>query len=257
MSAAHLAVSAAIAPVMDAPRADATQVSQALFGETLDVLEDAGEWLLCRLRGDGYEGHVHASLLAPPPAAPATHTPAIPQTLLFPAPDIKSAPARPLYMGARLRVSGRMERFSLLEGGGYVITSHLRPLDAPAPDAAGVAEMFLHAPYLWGGRSVAGLDCSGLVQMALTMAGHADVPRDSGDQARRTGAPMPLELTRGGRPRRGDLVFWKGHVAMMLDAENIIHANGHHMRVAIEPLRAAMARIEASGGGKVTSLRRP
>jgi cell wall-associated NlpC family hydrolase len=161
-------------------------------------------------------------------------------------------------MGARLRIFGQEGQFSKLSQGGYVITRHLRPLIPSAPDAAGIAEMFLHAPYLWGGCTVAGIDCSGLVQMALRMAGHEGVPRDSGDQEKQTGAPLPLELaTRGGCLRRGDLVFWKGHVAMMLDEERIIHANGHHMRVAIEPLRAAMERIKASGGGPVRSLRRP
>ncbi len=257
MSAAVLTVRAPLAPLMDAPRPDAVQVSQALFGETVEALGKEGAWLFCRMRRDGYEGYLSAAALTEGSGGRATHTPAIPQTLLFPAPDIKAAPARPLYMGALLRVLGREGGFSRLAGGGFAITAHLRPLSGPAADAASVAEMFLRAPYLWGGGTSAGVDCSGLTQLALRMTGRRDVPRDSGDQAARVGRPLPPEAPRAGLLRRGDLVFWKGHVAMMVDETRIIHANGHHMQVAVEPLEQAAARISAAGGGPLTALRRP
>ena len=233
-------------------------VSQALFGELADILERREGLLLVRLRADGYQGLMEEPALAP--AAPdrgGALTPAFPQTLVFPEPDIKAAPARPLYMGARLHAAGEEGPFIRLREGGHVIGAHLRPFGHVAADAAAIAEMFLHAPYLWGGRTWAGVDCSGLVQMALTQAGHSGIPRDSGDQAAAVGTPLPLDAARQGGLRRGDLVFWKGHVAMMLDEGRIIHANGHHMRVVIEPLAAAMARIAASGGGAITALRRP
>ncbi len=257
MSHPSMRLAAPIGPIMDAPRAGARQLTQALFGETLDVLAEEGAWRRVRLRRDGYEGFLRASLLMEDDGLLATHTPLLPQTLIFPAPDIKAAPARPLYMGAQVRIRGWTERFAHLAEGGHVPRAHLRPLDEPQHGPVEAARMFEHVPYLWGGCSSAGIDCSGLVQVALRMAGHEDVPRDSGDQARTLGAPLPVSLARGGRLRAADLIFWKGHVAMMVDETRIIHANAHHMRVAIEPLKEALARIEAGGGGPVTAIRRP
>lgn len=256
MTCAAMRLAAPIGPIMDAPRAGARQLTQALFGETLDVLAGQGAWRQVRLRRDGYEGFMRASLLVEDDGRAATHTPCLPQTLIFPAPDIKAAPARPLYMGAQVRIRQWTGRFAHLAGGGHVPRHHLRRLDEPQHGPVEIARMFLHAPYLWGGCSSAGIDCSGLVQMALRMAGHETVPRDSGDQARTLGAPLPVSLARGGRLRAGDLIFWTGHVAMMVDETRIIHANAHHMRVAIEPLKEALGRIEAGGGGPVTAIRR-
>ncbi len=244
---------------MEAPRPDSQQVSQALMGEAADILEEAGEWVRLRLAHDGYEGFAPAAMVGIAGPAP-THTPVFPRTLVFPRPDIKSAPARPLFMGSPVAAAscdGRFLRLHEAHGGGYVMASHMRPLSSPMTDAAAVAEMFIHAPYLWGGRTVAGIDCSGLVQMALSMSGHEGIPRDSVPQAASIGAPLPVELAGGGNLRRGDLIFWKGHVAMMLDGERMIHANGHHMRVVAEPLRTAMQRIADQGGGPVTAIRRP
>jgi cell wall-associated NlpC family hydrolase len=134
---------------------------------------------------------------------------------------------------------------------GFVPATHLAPLDQPAPDPAAVAQMFLGAPYLWAGNSIAGLDCSGLVQLSMLAAGRP-CPGDS-DLQQALGAA----LTEDAPLQRGDLIFWKGHVAMMLDGAVMIHATAHTMRVIAEALDAAIARILAKGEGPVTARRRP
>ncbi len=252
-----------VAAVREAPREDATQVTQALYGEGVRVSEADGQWCRVRLDTDGYEGFLRLDALDSPAESTAASnsgevfTPALPRTLAFPRPDIRSTPVRPLYMGARLVPTGREGRFTELAGGGWVITEHIAPHGAVGTDPAALAEAFLHVPYLWGGRTADGIDCSGLVQTVLAMTGHRGVPRDTCDQVESTGRPLPRERAMEGMLRRGDLVFWKGHVAMMLDGRRIIHANAAHMRVAVEPLTEAAARIEASGGGSVTAVRRP
>ncbi len=263
----------AVAPLKEEPRGRAQMVSQVLFGEEAEKLAEVAlpprsrerGWLRVRLAHDGYEGYAPREAFDLLPEAPATHVVRVPQTLLFPEADIKSAPTQPLYMGARLRAAGdavpgkgTSGLFLPLATGGFVFAAHARELDEVAEtDAAALAGQLLHAPYLWGGRTVAGIDCSGLVQLALMMAGHAGVPRDSGPQAQGVGEALPLQwLHEPGRLQRGDLVFWPGHVGMLLDEERMIHANAHHMMVAIEPLREAIARI-AAGGSQPGALRRP
>jgi cell wall-associated NlpC family hydrolase len=255
----------AVAPLKAEPRGRAEMISQALFGEEAELLEEITPppasrergWLRVRLPRDGYEGYAPREAFAQAAGAP-THIVAVPQTLLFPQPDIKTSPTQPLYMGALLRAAGEEGRFLRLADGGFVIAAHARPLNAPPePDAAAVAQRMLHAPYLWGGRTIAGIDCSGLVQLALMMAGVEGVPRDSGPQSQHVGKALPLDwLREPERLRRGDLVFWKGHVAMLLDERTIIHANAHHMMVATEPLARAIARIAEQGSDPV-ALRRP
>jgi cell wall-associated NlpC family hydrolase len=252
-------VAVAAMPLRARPDDAAEQVSQGLFGEEAEILADAGDgFVSLRLSVDGYEGFARARHLAEP-VGPATHIVSVPATFLFPAADIKSAPARPLYAASRLLVidrQGAFLRVALPGGGsGWVFAAHVRAMDAPSDDAAAFAERLLHAPYLWGGRSVAGIDCSGLVQIALMLAGHHDVPRDSGPQSRTIGTPLPLDMIERGGLRRGDLVFWKGHVGMMLDETRLVHANAHHMAVAVEPLSQAMART-AAAGSPVTAFRR-
>ena len=144
-------------------------------------------------------------------------------------------------------------RLVALASGGYVFSRHLAGPDEHAADFVAVAEQFCNVPYLWGGRTFAGLDCSGLVQTAMLAAGSA-CPRDSDMMEASLGTALPADDLKA--LRRGDLVFWKGHVGIMVDEMRLLHANAHHLRVEIEPLAEAVARI-AAAGSPVTSLRRP
>ena len=223
--------------------------TEALLGERVTVYETTEEgWAWGQLEADGYVGWLSANALGPPGAAP-THKVCVPRTLGFPGPDIKASPVTALPMGALLAIVRQDERFAVTATGWHVPVVHLAPVKARQPDFVAVAEKFLNAPYLWGGKTSLGIDCSGLVQVALQAAGIA-CPRDSDMQELALGKLSSLaEL------RRGDLVFWKGHVAIARDATTLLHANAHHMMVASEPASPAIARIKA-GGSEVTSVRR-
>ena len=241
-------VVAAAAPIKRTPRADAGLESEALRGETFTVFEDAAEgWSWGQLETDSYVGYLPTDALGPEAPAP-THRVTALRTFLYPGPDLKLPARACLSLGARLALAGAAETrgtgYRLLTGGeGAVVEAHVAPLDAPPEaDFVAVAERFLGTPYLWGGRTSIGLDCSGLVQLALMAAGHP-APRDTDLQETMTG-----HLVAGGAAaglRRGDLVFWRGHVGIMIDGEYMIHASGHHMAVVIEPLAEAVARIGA------------
>ena len=236
------------APILQAADPDAEQASELLFGEGFEVLERSGAFAFGQTVRDGYVGWVEENLLGEPGPAP-THRVAVAATLAFLEPSIKTPVVHRLSLNALAAVEAREGRFAKLHGSGWVVERHLNPVGLFAVDAAAVAEQFLHVPYLWGGRSSDGLDCSGLVQQALHAAGKA-CPRDS-DQQQALGVP-----TEAGDLRRGDLVFWKGHVGMMLDGTGLIHANAHTMSVAIEPLAYAITRIEETGS-QPTAFRRP
>lgn len=242
-------------PVVDLRKAPDLSLgieTQALFGEDLVVFEEEEGWAWAQCARDGYVGYVAAASLAPPGPAP-THRVRVPRTHVYPAASIKTAPLTALTYDARLAVSGQDGVWAKTTQG-FVFAAHLAPLDARAPDAVAVAEMFLGAPYLWGGRSSQGLDCSGLVQTALRAAG-IDAPRDS-DMLLAVGAPLPLDAEME-HLQRGDLVFWKGHVGIMRDATTLLHANAHHMLVASEPLAQARARIASNSFGEMIAARRP
>jgi len=238
-----------VADVRRAPSHEALLDTQALSGERVTVYEISDEgWAWGQLESDGYVGYLSANALGPVAAAP-THRVVAPRTFGFPGPDIKLPPMTALPMGARLAIARQDERFAVNGYGWHFPRSHLAPIAATQPDYIAVAEMLLNAPYLWGGKSSLGIDCSGLVQLALQTAG-VSCPRDAYMQEAALGRPVALaEL------RRGDLVFWKGHVAIAQDAQTLIHANAHHMMVAVEPAAAAIARIEAAGSA-VTSVKR-
>jgi cell wall-associated NlpC family hydrolase len=228
---------------------EARLVTQAIFGERVIVYETTDEgWAWGQLEGDGYVGWLSAGALGKTSKAP-THRVAVPRTLGFPGPDIKLPPAVALPMGAQLAVMAQDERFAVTANGWHLPLAHLTPTKARQGDYVAIAEEFLHAPYLWGGKTSLGLDCSGLVQVALQAAGEI-CPRDSDMQEMALG-----KLSSLGELRRGDLVFWKGHVAIAYDGENLLHANAHHMAVAIEPAAEAIARIKAAGS-EVTSVKR-
>lgn len=230
------------APLLSAPDPAAEQVDQLLHGEPFAVLGERGGYAFGEAGRDGYVGWAPAAALAPAGPAP-THRVAVLRTYVFSRPALKSAPLGQLSLNALFAPGGEEAGF-LPVAGGWVWAAHAAPIGARfATDMAGVAELHLGAPYRWGGRDGLGLDCSGLVQQAFYACGRG-CPRDSGDQ-RTLGRTVSRE-----EARRGDLVFWRGHVGIMLDGERLIHANAHHMAVAIEPLTAAASRIAASGGGE-------
>jgi cell wall-associated NlpC family hydrolase len=235
------------APLRDAPSHDARQLTEALHGELVVVYETDDEgWAWGQLASDGYVGWLPASALLARRAEP-THKVAALRTLVFPAPSIKLPPVNALPFGALLAVL-RDEASFAVTADGYVPRLHLAECDATERDYVAVAERFLGVPYLWGGKTSLGIDCSGLVQVALTACG-VPCPRDSDLQEHAIGWPTRADL------QRGDLVFWKDHVAIALDRETLIHANGFHMQVAIEPVGETIARNRASGS-EITSVRR-
>lgn len=242
-------VGLAVASVRRQPDVVSMQLSQALPGETLKIFEEADGWAWVKLDRDGYVGHVEASKLLPL-AAPATHEVATLSTLVYPKADLKTQPAIIIPMHSRVALSGEEKDYAALAGGGFIYKRHLQPVDSGIGDFVAVAERFLFVPYYWGGKTVHGLDCSGLVQVSLHAVGHPCL-RDSDMQEATLGAV----LKPGEKLRRGDLVFWAGHVGIMADAENLLHANGYHMMVAIEPLSVAAER-SARTGKNITSVRR-
>jgi cell wall-associated NlpC family hydrolase len=243
------ACAAPAAAIRRAPDTASEQMDQLLFGEVFDVLEEATRGFAWgQARRDGYVGFVEAAALAGPPTEP-THRISALRTYAFEQPSIKSRAWGPYSMNALVRVDAEEGRLCKVESAGWMAAEHLAPIGTFETDPAAVAERFVGAPYLWGGRESLGLDCSGLVQQALFACG-LSCPRDTDQQE---AAFRPIAPSKFGR---GDLVFWKGHVAMGLDGERIVHANAHHMMTAVEPLEAAMTRIAAAGAGEPTSFRR-
>jgi cell wall-associated NlpC family hydrolase len=242
----------AVAPVREGPAADAMLATQALKGERVTIYDRDGEGLAWgQLNGDGYVGWLPDAALARPTAAP-THKITALRTFAFAGPSIKLPPVETLPMGARLTVVREAGAFAITSEGLYLPRGHIGSLDAMEKDFVAVAERFVGTPYLWGGRTSLGIDCSGLVQVSLTAAG-IGCPRDSDMQ--QDGLGHALDAAETGKLRRGDLIFWKGHVAIVRDAETIVHANAHHMATVVEHTREAMARIKAAGS-EVTAVKR-
>lgn len=247
-------------PVLDmrnAPRADAGLDTQLLLGDAVRVFAEEGGYAWVQAERDLYVGYVAAAHLAPH-SFPATHIVAVPRTFAYGEADMKKRAIRALSLGNEVRVVGsattRGTDYALLENGETLIASHLQPVGSAAEDYVSVAENLERTPYLWGGKSAFGIDCSGLVQLSMRMAG-TDVLRDTDMQEKSVGEPLNTGKDLRGL-RRGDLVFWKGHVAIMVDAGTMIHANGHTMTVAREGLRDAVDRIGYLYG-QPTSFRRP
>lgn len=235
------------------PDPTAPLTTEALFGETVTLYEATEEgWAWVQLDADGYVGWMALEALAAP-AAPATHKVAALRTPVFPGPSIKLPPSALLSFGSRVAIADSRARFLVTEDGGHIFADHLAPLDRVEADPVEVAARFLGAAYLWGGRSSLGLDCSGLVQMALAACG-LSCPRDSDMQEAALGVAVPFEGDIAVL-RRGDLVFWPGHVGMVEDGATLLHATAHYMSVVREPLAAALARIEGAGM-PVRSVRR-
>ena len=239
-----LEVSADTAPLRTAPGPDAPLATELLRGERIRVAGAApgevGGWVAGRAELDGYAGHLPAGTLRPP-GPPATHRVTARAALLYARPDAKAETVGIAWLGSLLALGdGRVDGFAATLDGSWVPLGPLLPLPEPAADPAAIAFRLLGAPYRYGGRSGAGLDCSALVQLALQAAG-IPAPRDSGPQWRALGAAV-AEADR----RRGDLAFWDGHVGILLDADTLLHANAHHMAVAAEPWARARARLDRS-----------
>jgi cell wall-associated NlpC family hydrolase len=244
------------APVRREPSPEAPLDTEVLHGERVTIYDDNGEgWCWGQLGSDGYVGWMPTNALCEP-GPPPTHRVAALRTLVFPVRNIKAPPLDSLPFGGRVVVSATQRDgggdLTDLASGFCVPTRHLAPLDSTEADFVAVAERFLGVPYLWGGKTSLGIDCSGLVQTALTACG-IGCPRDSDMQERALGVPLATVDPAGWR--RGDLIFWKGHVAIVRDESTIVHANAYHMAVAIEPTDDALRRI-ADAGGTLVSVKR-
>ena len=245
-------ISDAVAPLREHPSSDAMLLTQALKGERVTIYDRNGEGFAWgQLNGDGYVGWLPDRALAKPAAAP-THKITSLRTFAFPGPSIKLPPVDTLVMGAMVTVVREEAPFAVTRDGWYLPRQHVGSIDQHADDFVAVAERFVGTPYLWGGKSSLGIDCSGLVQVSLNAAG-TGCPRDSDMQ--QDGLGRTLDSAESKKLQRGDLIFWKGHVAIVRDAASIVHANAHHMAVVIENTREAIARIKAAGS-EITAIKR-
>jgi cell wall-associated NlpC family hydrolase len=232
-----------------APRRDAMRMTQALQGEAVRVFETQEGWAYVQLNADGYVGYVEEEALGPWSATP-THWLSVPSSFSYPAADLKTSPVEEIFFGARLSITAIDGTYARTSEGRFLPLSHVKQIGENRSDPASIAAEFLHVPYLWGGKTPRGLDCSGLIQLALNACGiHA--LRDTDMQE----ASLGRALEKGEPLRRNDLVFWKGHVGILSGPETLIHANGTHMQVVEEPLGQAISRIAATGS-EVTSIRR-
>lgn len=251
-------VAVPVAPVRAEPRADCPLDTEALLGETVTVYDISDEgWAWGQLDRDGYVGWLPSEALAEPGPDP-THRIAAIRSLVFPGPELKLPVVRHLSQGSLVTVTRTIEKrgldYAVLADGTATVARHLEPLAAPpVRDFVAAAEAYLGSPYVWGGRSAFGIDCSGLVQMALERAGIA-APRDTDMQEGAVGAAVAFDGDLEAL-RRGDLVFWKGHVGIVADDGLLLHATGFYMATVFEPLVEAISRI-AAAGWPVTTVRR-
>lgn len=247
--AAPMLRSAAVAAMMrSAPRADAEAVSQILPGESFAILDIAGGWAWGYSLHDHYVGYLPEAALGDP--VDPSHRVIAREAILFAGPSIKSAAIGTLPFGANI-AGAEAENFVETKAG-FIHKRHLAVVDAaPAADAVAIAELYLGAPYLWGGRGDGGIDCSGLVQMALAATGIA-APRDTDQQRADTGEALPEEA----RLRRGDIVHFPGHVGLMANETDLIHANAFWMGVVIEPLSDVVDRLLPHHDRPILSRRR-
>ena len=237
---------AAFADITGEP--EGRRTSELIYGDLFNVLERRNGFVFGQTVHDGYCGYVCEDRLDRPDEA--SHWVSVPSTHIYPGPNMKLSNIGALYLGSEVQVMEEEGMWSRLSNGGYVPSIHLLPIAQRMNDPVAVADLFLGTPYLWGGGTRHGIDCSGLVQISWRSCG-MKCPRDSDMQEAALGQPAALEDA-----QRGDLVFWKGHVALVSGENMILHANAYHMAVAYEPLSDAIARIKAAGDGPVTSVKR-
>jgi hypothetical protein len=248
-------IGAALAPVRKAPSHEAMLLTEALKGERLTIYDVSDDgWAWGQLAGDSYVGYLPASTLSAPGPAP-THKVTALRTFSFPGPSIKLPPLETLSFGCQLAIARVEEPLAMTASGGHVPLLHLAPLATMETDFVAVAERFLGTPYLWGGKSSLGIDCSGLLQLALLACG-TQCPRDTDMQERALGSALAPPY-QPGQFKRGDLIFWKGHVAIVRDEATLIDANASRaMAVAVEPIAQALPRIRVAAASEITSVRR-
>ena len=210
-------------------------VSEALLGDRVRVFEVKEGWAWGQMEKDNYVGYIPLETLSGI-HMPPSHRVCVPATFIYPKADLKSQPATRIFLNSQLLIDEITDDWAALAGGGYVYHSHICPVDEFSSDPVAVAEQFLGVPYLWGGSTQDGLDCSALVQQAYHACG-LECPRD-GDMIEES-----IGETGHNSLQRGDLVFWDGHIGMIIDDHRMIHANGHHMAVVVEDFAKAEARI--------------
>ena len=232
------------------PRPDSAVDTQLLYGERVTLYDEEEGWGWVQARRDNYVGWVALNALWSR-NDPPTHRVQVARTFIYPGPSIKLPPIHALPLGADVTIIDEQNQFLVTPEHGFIWRAHLAPLDRPAADFVAVAETLRGAPYLWGGKSSLGVDCSGLVQVSLLASGF-NAPRDSDMQEAGLGDALEPDAPL----KRGDLIFWKGHVGVMRDADTLLHANGTHMLVSSEPLALVRERNIAAGAGDITLRRR-
>ncbi|MCZ4280578.1 NlpC/P60 family protein [Kiloniella laminariae] len=232
------------------PVVESVQDSELLFGEKLTVYEEKDGWAWVQNARDSYVGYVRFSDLSREVRA-TTHRVTALRTYVYPQPDMKTPPLDLLSMQSAVLSLRQEGRFTQIQGGGWVFTDHISPQSETAADHVSVAKRFLGTPYCWGGKTSIGIDCSGLVQIALGACGHS-VLRDTGMQEQTLGTPINSDQV-----TTGDLLYWPGHVAIALDSKTAIHATAHSMDVTIEPISHITERVEMDTGGTgMTAIKR-
>jgi cell wall-associated NlpC family hydrolase len=244
-------MAAPISTLHRAPAIDAAQETQVLMGEVMRVFDVSDGWAWVQLERDHYVGYIAQHLLSAK-IHNATHHVAVPSTPLYTKPDIKTQPVQFVSMNAQVSVTAGDDKFYEIAMGGFIYAEHLAPLSKHETDFVAVAEQYLNTPYLWGGKSYHGIDCSALVQTSLQACGKF-CPRDADMQEDQLGSPLLINNRDG--LKRGDLIFWSGHVGIMRDEVTLLHASGHQMLVVSEPLQVADDRTKAKGK-EITRIKR-